>query len=175
VVAATLTPTEDQTFDALFGWIALALDLPDDTAQIVKGFQNLVSAPIGSYIVVSPGIMQHQDTGRREYDADAGLYVEERHVTYSYQVDCYGELGPTWASILSVAWRSLWGVEAMTTDALTPLYADAPEQVNIVNSEKQFEQRYKIRLFGQVNQRVSLAQDFFDEALINTITVANQL
>lgn len=175
MAAATLLPTEDQTFDALFGWIAKVLDLLDDTDQIVKGFQNLTSTPNGSYVVVSPGIMQRQDFGRRSYDPDDSQAVQEAHLTYSYQVDCYGAAGPTWASVLSVAWRSMWGVDNLVPPVLVPLYADAPQQLNIVNSEGQFEQRFMIRLFGQVNQKVGLPQDFFDQVQLDTITVANQL
>lgn len=175
MVAATITPTEDQTFDALFGWIAAVLDLPDDTDQIVKGFQNLVAAPTGSYVVISPGIKRDQDTGTRRYDGELEMQVEERHITYSYQVDCYGQLGPDRASIISTAWRSLWGVDNMVSGALTPLYADAPQQLNIVNSEGQFEQRFMLRLFGQVNQKVAFGQDFFDTVTINSIVPANQL
>lgn len=175
MAAATLSPIEDQTFDALFGWIARVLALPNDTDQIVKGFQNQVAAPVGSHIVISPGIMQRQDKGRRRYDSDNELAVVEAHNTYSYQVDCYGAEGPTWASILAAAWDSMWGVDNMTPPILTPLYADAPQQLNIVNSEGQFEQRFLIRLFGQVNQVVGLPQDFFDQIELDSLTIADQL
>lgn len=175
MASATLTPTEDDTFDALFGWIARTLELPDDTEQVVKGFQNLVASPTGSYIVVSPGMVTEQDFGAREYDSDLNQQIVERHVTLRYQVDCYGPLGPTWASILSVAWRSMWGVDNMLSGAFTPLYADAPQQLNITNAEGQFETRYMIRLHGQVNQRVGLPQDFFTEANIDFIRAADQL
>lgn len=175
-MAATLTPTEDQTFDALFGWIALVLGLPNDTDRIVKGFQNQVAAPTGSYVIISPGIMQRQDFGRKQYDSDRSQVVQEAHNTYSYQLDCYGADGPTWASVLAVAWRSMWGVDNMTPPSyITPLYADAPQQLNIVNSEGQFEQRFMIRLFGQVNQQVGLPQDFFDQIQLDSLTIADQL
>lgn len=176
MAAATLTPTEDQTFDALFGFIALVLDFPNDTDRVVKGFQNQVAAPVGSYIVVSPGLMVRQDFGRKRYDGDLEQVVQEAHNTYSYQVDCYGANGPTWASTLAVAWATMWTVDRMPSPvAITPLYADAPQQLNIVNSEGQFEQRNMIRLFGQVNQLVTLPQDFFDEIELDSLTVADQL
>jgi hypothetical protein len=163
MAATTIVPTEDQTFNALFLWVAKVLDLPNNTPQIRKGFQNQVANPKGTYVIISPGIKGEYDFGARRYDADLGQQVVERHVRYSYQLDCYGPNGPDWASILSVAWRSMWGVDNMVSGALTPLYADAPEQVNIVNAQGQYEQRFKIRLHGQVNQLVGLPQDFFDE------------
>ena len=175
MAAATLSPTEDQTFDALFRWVIKVLDLPYDTEQVVKGFQNLTATPTGSYVVISPGLMQRQDFGRRYYDPDNEQAVQQAHLTYSYQVDCYGAAGPTWASVLAAAWRSMWGVDNMLPPLFTPLYADAPQQLNIVNSEGQFEQRFMIRLFGQVNQDIGLPQDFFDQVLLDSITVADQL
>lgn len=175
MAAATLTPTEDQTFAALFAWVTKVLALPYDTEQVLKGFQNLSSTPLGSYVIISPGIMQRQNFGSRAYDPDANQAVQAAHLTYSYQVDCYGPEGPTWASILSVAWRTMWGVDNMVPNVLTPLYADAPQQLNIVNSEGQYEQRFMIRLFGQVNQTVGLPQDFFDQIQLDSITIADQL
>jgi hypothetical protein len=175
MAVATLSPTEDQTFDALFRWIIKVLDLPYTTDQVVKGFQNLSATPTGSYIVISPGLMQRQDFGRKTYDPDNSQVVVGAHNTYSYQVDCYGAMGPTWASVLAAAWRTMWGVDNMLPPVLTPLYADAPQQLNIVNSEGQWEQREMIRLFGQVNQDVGLPQDFFDDIELDSIVTADQL
>lgn len=175
MAAATLLPTEDQTFQALARWVGKVLDLPSNTPQIVKGFQNLTATPTGTYVVISPGIMQRQDFGRRRYDPDNSQAVQQAHLTYSYQVDCYGPNGPTWASVLSVAWRSMWGVDNMVPPILTPLYADAPQQLNIVNAQGQYEQRFMIRLFAQVNQDVGLPQDFFDQIQLDSFIVADQL
>lgn len=176
--AATLAPTEDATYTALARWICKVLGFPEVNPPLVKGFQNQVAAPVGSFIVVSPGPLQRQDFGRRYYDPDAGEYgqaVQEAHNTYSYQVDCYGPQGPSWASILAAAWGTMWSVDNIAPDVLTPLYADAPQQLNIVNSEGQQEQRFMIRLFGQVNQVVGLPQDFFAEIELDSITIADQL
>lgn len=175
MVAAVLAPTEDQTFKALFDFVATVLGLNASTSQIVKGFQNLTATPVGSYVVISPGIMQRQDFGRKRYDSTLEQVVQQAHVTYSYQLDCYGPLGPSWASMLSVAWKTMWGVDNIDADILTPLYADAPQQLNIVNSQGQYEQRFMIRLFGQINQDVTLPQDFFTEVDINSIVIADQL
>ena len=173
--AATLLPTEDQTFQALARWVGKVLDLPSNTLQIVKGFQNLTAPPTGSYVVISPGIMQRQDRGRRRYDPANSLVIAQAHQTYSYQLDCYGAAGPTWSSVLAAAWDDMWGVDNMVPQILTPLYADAPQQLNIVNAQEQYEQRFMIRLFGQVNQDVGLPQDFFDQIQLDSITVADQL
>ena len=105
-MAAIITPTEDEVFDALWGWVASLFD-PSLAAQIFKGFQNVTSTPLNSYIVVSPGLKQRQDQGRRTYDSTAGTVTNTQHATYSYQVDCYGQSGPDWASIITTTWRSM--------------------------------------------------------------------
>lgn len=164
---ATLLHSEDAVFDALWAWVAalVVAQLPD--SQIFKGFQNSTATARGSYVVLSPGVKTRQDQGRRSYVppalvADPGVVNVGRHTTYSYQVDCYGPLGPDVADIIAIAWRSVWGCDQLTGAAITPLYADEPQQLNIANSENQYEQRFMLRLFAQVNQTVSLPQDFFD-------------
>lgn len=174
-MTATVTPTEDLVFEALFDYCAKVLALPDTTDAIVKGYQNLVATPLGSYVVVSPGILQRQDFGRWGYDGDGNTTSVSGHHTYSYQLDCYGPLGAEWAVMLATAWRSMWGATAMRGRALTPLHADAPRYMSIINSEGQFENRWMLRLFGQINHVVTLPQDFFDAATLNSIVVADQL
>ena len=174
-MSAALSPTEDQVFDALFGWIANVLGLPDNTDQIIKGFQNLAATPLGSYVVISPGILQRQDFGRRAYDPAAGKLDLVAHNTYSYQIDCYGPRGAERASIIAGAWRTMWGVDTMQSAALVPLYADPAQQLNIVNAEGQFEQRFMVRLFGQVNQTIRVPQDYFDTLDLDKLVCADRL
>lgn len=174
-MSAVLFPTEDQVFDALFGWIASALGLPDDTDQIVKGFQNLVATPLASPVVISPGILQRQDFGRQAHEPVVGKLDLLGHNTYSYQIDCYGPRGAERASIIAGAWRTIWGVDNMRSTALIPLYADDPQQRNIVNAEGQFEQRFMVRLYGQVNQTIRVPQDYFDTAQLHHFVCADRL
>lgn len=157
---ATLTPTEDEVFDAVWQWVTSLFDA-GDAVNIFKGFQNVTSTPYGSYIVVSPGIAQRQNQLLRDYDSVNELSLNQRNTTYSYQVDCYGPSGPDWATIVSVAWRTLWSCDALAALPVTPLYADEPSQLNISNGEQQYEQRFMLRLFLQVNQTVALPQEFF--------------
>lgn len=173
--AATITPTEDQTFEALVLWLRIVLDLPATTAQLVKGFQNNIAPPRGTYVILSPGMKTAQDFGSRRYDDALGQQIVDRHTSYAYQLDCYGPGGPDWASIIEVAWRSMWGVDNLVSGALTPLYADAPQQLNIVNSQGVWEQRSMIRLHGQVNQVVGLPQDFFAEIELQPLIPADLL
>lgn len=168
-MAATITPSEDTVFDAIWGWVASLFDASVHP-NIFKGFQNITSTPLGSYIVLSPGIAVRQDQIRRTYDSVNDLSLNQRNTTYSYQVDCYGSQGPDFANIVAIAWRTMAACDYFDGSfndpptaplPATPLYADEPNQLNIANGENVYEQRFMLRLFLQVNQVVSLSQDFF--------------
>lgn len=175
-MAATLSPTEDQIFNAVWNLVAQYF-APADQASIFKGFQNWTSSPpSGSYVVIQPGVMVRQDQLLRDYDPVNGLQIITRGSTYSYQVDCYGPNGPDWANIIAIAWRSMWSCDNNAKPLIfTPLYADEPQQLNIVNGELVYEQRFMLKLYLQVNQTVSLPQDFFTTAPPINLIVADDL
>lgn len=183
MAAATLTPTEDQIFDAVWGFVDTIFG-STISALIFKGFQNMTSTPPGtSYIVVSPGVVVRENQSVRSYDAVNGLSLNERDTHYSYQVDCYGPSGPDYANTVAIAWRTLWACEyfdgtgTVSPGALpvTPLYADEPQQLNIVNGEMQYEQRFMLKLYLQANQIVALPQDFFTTPPALDLIVADNL
>lgn len=164
---ATIALPENVVFDALWAWIVDVVATQLSADAVFKGFQNTTATATGNYVVLSPGVKQRQDQGRRNYtrsvgDPLTGTQDVARHTTYSYQVDCYGQLGPDVADIIAIAWRSLWGCDRLEGAAITPLYADEPQQLNIVNSEQLYEQRFTLSLYAQVNQVVGLPQDFFN-------------
>lgn len=185
MAAATLTPTEDVLFDAMWGFVSTLFDVSVQP-YIFKGFQNMTSTPPGvSYIVISPGTKQRLNQIERDYDAVNGLSNNTRRTIYCYQVDCYGPSGPDYADIVSVAWRTMWACDYFAGNNLnpptgaplpvTPLYADEPNQLNIVNGENNYEQRFTSKLYLQANQIVGLPQDFFTVAPPTQLVVADDL
>lgn len=158
---AVLAPTEDQTFDALWAWVASLFD-PSIAPQIFKGYQNMTSTPYGTYIVISPGVKERFNQGSRNYNGVASVVTQLRATNYSWQVDVYGPQATDWADIVSITWRTNTAADALITAgaAIVPLYANEPQQLNIVNGEDQNETRFMVKLFGQVNQTVTLAQQF---------------
>lgn len=168
-MTATLTPSEDQVFDTVWGLVAAYLG-PANEPAIFKGFQNVTATPPGNYAVIQPGVAMRQNQLMRDYDPVAGTQLIERSTTYSYQVDCYGPSAPDWANIIAIAWPTLWSIDNNAAPTIiVPLYADDPVQMNIINGELQYEQRFMLKLFGQVNQTVALPQDFFVNAPITGI------
>lgn len=162
---AVLAPTEDQTFDALWGWVASLFD-PSIAAQIFKGYQNLTATPYGTYVVISPGVKERFNQGTRMYvynaETQVGTVTQQRNTKYSWQVDVYGPQAADWADMISIVWRSNTAADTLITAsaAIVPLYADEPQQMNIVNGENQYEARFMLKLYGQVNQTVTLTQQF---------------
>lgn len=175
-MTAVLSPTEDQVFNAVWNLVVQYFATADQ-AHIFKGFQNWTSTPAsGTYAVISPGVMVRQDQGTRSYDATALTTTITRGTTYSYQVDCYGPAGPDWANIIAIAWRSMWSCDNNAQPLIfTPLYADEPQQLNIVNGELTYEQRFMLKLYLQVNQTVTLPQDFFTGPVPLVTVVADDL
>lgn len=165
-MATTLAPTEDQVFNDLWDWInSLFIGIVDPITNapynVFKGFQNNTATSLGSYVIVSPGVNMRQDSLRHDYDSVTGKVFNRRHTTYSYQVDCFGPAGPDNATIVSIAWRTMTACDALEGKAITPLYADEPTQLNIVNGENMYEQRFSLKLYAQINQTVTQDQDFF--------------
>lgn len=167
-MSATLSINENRLFDTVWGWVDALLG--PDTGFVFKGFQNLTATPPGSYVIISPGVKVRFEQGTRDYDPANGLALLGRHTQYAYQVDCYGPLGPDWADTISIAWRSLWSCDQLALVAgqpVTPLYADEPQQLNIVNGELQYEQRFTLKLVLQTNQVVAVPQDFFTDVTLD--------
>lgn len=178
-MTAALALTEDQVFDTLWTWVA-SLFAVEVQPYIFKGFQNQTATPTSSYIVIQPGVKMRQDQARRDYvptvlDPTIGVVNVSRGTMYSYQVDCYGQASANYADIVTIAWRSLWACDALTGTPITPLYADEPVQLNLVNGEGQFEQRFMSKLYLQTNTAVALPQFFFTNPPDVDVVVADDL
>lgn len=168
-MTAILSISEDQLFDTVWSFVDSLL-APAATGAVFKGFQNMTATPTASYVVVAPGVKVRFEQGTRSYDPDNGLALIGRHTQYSYQIDCYGQSGPDWADIVAIAWRSMWACDQLAAIAgqpITPLFADEPQQLNIVNGELQYEQRFVCKLYLQTNQVVSVPQDFFTDVTLD--------
>lgn len=172
---ATLAAPEDVVFNGVWNLLALLLDAPD-RLNLIKSNQNMVATPVGTYAIVQPGVRLRQNQGTRSYDPVKQLQIVERSTTYYYQVDCYGPAAPDWADTFAVAWRSLWACDNNPAPAaFVPLYADEPMQLNFDNGEQTYEQRFMVKLYAQVNQTVSLPQDFFTDVPPTVLIVADDL
>jgi hypothetical protein len=163
-MTATITSTDAQQFDAIWGWVTSLLD-PSLESQVFKGYQNLVATPYDSYIVISRGVEQPLNQLERNYDPSGttgtGTVTNTARFQVQWQIDCYGPQGPDWAALVSGAWKTLWTADALLGSAVTPLFADGPQQLNIVNGEGVYETRFMCMIYCEVVQEITLPQTFF--------------
>lgn len=181
--ASLVSPSEDQIFDTLYAFIADLFD-PSLASQIVKAGQNFTPTPLGTYAIIQRGVKVRQDQALRSYTLNpgsttVGMQNVSRGTQYAYQVNTYGPAAPDWADTIAIAWRSMWGADYFAsgfdsagnplTAAIAPLFADEPQEMNILNAEMQYEQSSMCRLYLQANQTVSLVQGFFSTAPVVVI------
>lgn len=89
------------------------------------------------------------------------------------QLDVHGPNSSNFAMIISTVFRSETATEAFDAinPAIAPLYADDPKQMPFNSGEQQYENRYVVEVNLQVNQTVSVGQQFADELEITTQSV----
>jgi hypothetical protein len=106
------------------------------------------------------------DTGSPETSAMAYSEVRQADI----QVDIYGDGAGDRAIALETTFTSDHAYDQIKArDArLAPLYSTAAIQAPMINAESQWQERYTITLSLQAHITVTLPQDYFDHAEINT-------
>lgn len=90
------------------------------------------------------------------------------------QCDVHGPNSGDNAQIISTLFRDDYAVEAfegLNLGDITPLYADDPKQVPFLNAEQQYEDRWVVEAFLQVNAVVTVPQQFADEVDVGLVDV----
>lgn len=93
-----------------------------------------------------------------------------------YQLDVHSNIVTTAADMaqaISTAFRDDYAVDFFTTlnPGVAPLHADEPRQVPFINAEEQWETRWIIDAYMQVNASLMLPQQFASMLQINVISV----
>lgn len=109
----------------------------------------------------------------------AGVETLQQSVDFTVQLDVHGPLSGNNATAISTVLRDGKGVGifsaavaalSLPEGCITPLHADDPRQTPFENDQQQYETRYVVEAHIQVDQSMSLPQDFADQlsATINT-------
>lgn len=102
----------------------------------------------------------------------AGIETLQQNADFTVQLDVHGPLSGNNATTISTVLRDNKGVgifvaavaaASLPDGCITPLYADDPRQMPFENDQQQYETRYIIEAHLQVNQSLSLPQDFADQ------------
>lgn len=101
-----------------------------------------------------------------------GIAVKLQPYEFIVQCDVHGPYSGDNCHRLTTLWRDYFAVEAFiqTGYDIAPLYADDPKQMPFINAEQQFEERYSVTLHAQVNETVTVPQQFADELNVTIFT-----
>jgi hypothetical protein len=103
----------------------------------------------------------------------AGTKSTTESAQMAVQVDVYGPNSGNFAQIISTLFRDEYAVEqfAALSLAISPLYADEPRQLAFSDGEQQYENRWSIDLVMQVDETMTVPQQFADVLKVNAAKV----
>lgn len=138
-----VTPTLEQVYTKLR---PLVFDAVPDNVEVIQGLDNRVGLPPANpgFVVMTAILQMRLRTNVNRYVdpsvSPSDLNIEQG-TRLTVQLDCYGLLSGDWAAILSTLLRSDYAVGVLAPE-VAPLYADEPKLAPLVNSERQYEQRW---------------------------------
>jgi hypothetical protein len=162
--AGTLTVTEVKGGDILIGSRVWGAGVADGTV-IVAPLTG--SGGLGSYAVMPAQEVENASMA-------AGRRLATESVQMAIQVDVYGPNSGNFAQIISAMFRDGFAVDqfAAISPAISPLYADDPRQLAFSDGEQQYENRWSIDVELQVDQTVTVPQQFADTLKVNVVNAA---
>ena len=144
--------------DILAGVRAFLLDqIIDAGGEVIGDVDNRVAMPKPPYIVMNHLSKPRISTNLDEYSTSTISHVTTttrstmQPTKYGLQLDCVGETAGDWAQTLSTLWFSDVATDALAPYGLAPLYADDPRHAPWVNGEQQWESRWIVNVYLQVD------------------------
>lgn len=89
------------------------------------------------------------------------------------QLEVHGPQSAENAITITTLFRDTYAVDtfAALNPAMAPLYADDPKQIPFINDSQQYEDRYIIEAHLQVNQTLTIPQQYMDDVEVTLIDV----
>lgn len=109
-----------------------------------------------------------------EATLSAGQKVITQSTEFPVQLDVHGSHSADYSQIITTMLRDSYAA-AFFADldcGVAPLHADDAKQIPFPNAEQQWEDRWVIEAFLQVNPEVRVPQQFAGEAVITTLPIA---
>jgi hypothetical protein len=133
----------------------------DPGGEVVGDVDNRVSMPKPPYIVMNhlakPRIATNIDAYRDEVSVSmigsttTTVRSTMQPTKYGLQLDCVGPTAGDWSQALSTLWFSDVSTDFLAAYNIFPLYADDPKHSPWVNGEQQWESRWIVNVYMQVN------------------------
>ena len=178
-INATVSITQDDLFTALGGFITslgflnpVAVAPATVPVEVVRLPVNRAAMPALAFISMSPATQTRLATNRSNYPPNTGApgsivvpdnFASTMNTQVDVQIDCYGSTSGDWAQILCNLLRSAYACDWFLANAgfdITPLYADDPHQIPLVDGEQQYEERWTFNCALQSNPTVTLPQQY---------------
>lgn len=179
-MSATIDITESAALAVLRGFLISVL--PTGT-EIIRGQQNQTPLPAGpTWGEITPMIRRRMATNADSYDGTGGSRYVVTASEMTVQTDFYGPSAGDYSQIVKALWRDRNATEFFATQTITvngtavpfngaPLFAGECRQTPFVNDQAQYEYRWSTDLLMQINPTITIAQQFFDAAVIGLISV----
>lgn len=161
--------TEDQFFDALGAYLTAYLP---DGGTVFKSQQNRVAQPPDPSIELTPITRTPLDVPVSTYDGSEGICTQtvSNHVRIEVQADFYGDSMGDVARAVVMVWRSISAPDGFPP-TIAPLYCSDEFQSPFVSGEKQYSERWTVRLALQYNASVTLPQQSFNTVAEPAVTL----
>ena len=156
----TLTITDDAVMTALRSFLLTCVPAG---VEVIQAQDNRVPEPKGAdFIVMTPTMRERMATNQDTWAPTAApLTLERGHSTsITVQLDIHGPNGADNAQVISTLLRDAYACDAMQGTGIAPLYATDGQQMPFVNAEKQYENRWTMKVTLGGAPIVSTAQDF---------------
>ena len=164
--------------DILAGVRAFLLEyIIDPGGEVVGDVDNRVAMPKPPYIVMNHLGKPRIATNLDEYvtstttSTDTAGHISTTTTTvrstmqptkYGLQLDCVGPTAGDWSQTLSTLWFSDVATDFLAAYGVAPLYADDPRHAPWVNGEQQWESRWIVNVYMQVNPVLEFVVPAFD-------------
>lgn len=129
----------------------------DAGGEVVGDVDNRVSMPKPPYIVMNhlakPRIATNIDGYSTSTVGSTTTTVRStmQPTKYGLQLDCVGPTAGDWAQTLATLWFSDVSTDFLAAYNIFPLFADDPRHSPWVNGEQQWESRWIVNVYMQVN------------------------
>lgn len=170
-----VAPSLDRVFVGLQAWLMDALGL--DGNHVVQGLGNGVPPPKGPYVSMNKQGQRRLGTNVASYQDQPAASPAVETMTLEQSEDlviaanCYGPSSASWAVIVATVFRSDLAVDFLAPYGVTPLWADDPTPIPLVNGEEQYEERWLVKLHLQFKPGVTAPMQFMNSAQVIPVSV----
>jgi hypothetical protein len=172
-MSATIDISLDDLYTTVGNFLQATIGVDPATTlpvAVVQGQANRVPSPASAHIRMQGQIAGRIRTNQHTYNPTLQTVAVEQGTKVKMQLDIYGPLSESWATIISTLWRDGYAVDAMKPTC-APLYTDEPFQGALVNGEEQYEDRWTVQAILQYNPVTTVAQESATAAEVNAINV----